>query len=257
MVTAEHKTNRYGSRYLYYHCTKRMLGPRCPEQSIEVGELEQQMLVFLKGLAVHPLIQPWIVQLLALSEADRLAADDARRTSLQRALRTVETELRELTGLRTRLLIEDAEFMADRQRLHSEAVRLRMKLEEDRSGLDRFEPAQELISFSLQAADWFSHGNDEDKRLIIQTVGSNPTLRGKILSIGAAKPFIDIRDLVACLPVRGVRDDVRTGRRVQSIATRHCRSINQLLRTEQFAKVIPTILKLKERFQPPERREAA
>ena len=36
MVTAEHKTNRFGNRYVYYHCTKRRLDPRCPQPSILV-----------------------------------------------------------------------------------------------------------------------------------------------------------------------------------------------------------------------------
>jgi hypothetical protein len=43
MVTAEHKVNRYGSRYIYYHCTKRNTGVRCPEPSIEARHLEEQI----------------------------------------------------------------------------------------------------------------------------------------------------------------------------------------------------------------------
>ena len=36
MVTAEQKVNRFGSRYTYYHCTKRRLVPLCRQPSIEI-----------------------------------------------------------------------------------------------------------------------------------------------------------------------------------------------------------------------------
>lgn len=39
MVTAEHKVNRYGSRYIYYHCTNRRMGPRCKEPVIQASDL--------------------------------------------------------------------------------------------------------------------------------------------------------------------------------------------------------------------------
>jgi site-specific DNA recombinase len=45
-VTAEHKVNRYGYRYLYYHCSKRRLGPRCLEPSVELRDLEAQIEAF-------------------------------------------------------------------------------------------------------------------------------------------------------------------------------------------------------------------
>src|SRR5262249_27252018 len=46
LVTAEHKINRFGSRYTYYHCTRRRLSPRCEQPSIELRELEEQMIEF-------------------------------------------------------------------------------------------------------------------------------------------------------------------------------------------------------------------
>lgn len=39
-ITAENRTNRYGSRYTYYHCTKRRPGVRCRQKTIRVEELE-------------------------------------------------------------------------------------------------------------------------------------------------------------------------------------------------------------------------
>src|SRR5207302_1291891 len=52
MVTAEHKVNRFGSRYIYYHCTKRNNGPRCSEQSVEGKDLEEQLAAFIGRVAI-------------------------------------------------------------------------------------------------------------------------------------------------------------------------------------------------------------
>jgi site-specific DNA recombinase len=49
-VTAEHKVNRYGYRYVYYHCTRPRLGAKCPQPSVEVRSLEGQIGEFLRSI---------------------------------------------------------------------------------------------------------------------------------------------------------------------------------------------------------------
>jgi len=64
--------------------------------------------------------------------------------------------------------------------------------------------------FSNRAIFWLVHGSVDEKRLILATVGSNPTLIGKNLSIDARKPFLTLQKQ------SGIRDwwrvvrDVRT-----------------------------------------------
>jgi site-specific DNA recombinase len=38
-ITAEHKFNRYGRHYVYYHCSRRRLDQKCFEPSIELRDL--------------------------------------------------------------------------------------------------------------------------------------------------------------------------------------------------------------------------
>jgi hypothetical protein len=53
-VTAEHKYKQSGRHYVYYHCTKRRLGPRCAEPSIEARSLEGQIEQFVRSLVIVP-----------------------------------------------------------------------------------------------------------------------------------------------------------------------------------------------------------
>jgi DNA invertase Pin-like site-specific DNA recombinase len=110
MVTAEHKTNAYGSRYVYYHCAKRRIGPRCPERSLEERELERQIVAFLSGLVVPEGLEGWARDRLRTAQKDEAGFRAAREKALDKAIATSERQRTELTGLRLRGLIDDAEF---------------------------------------------------------------------------------------------------------------------------------------------------
>ena len=51
------------------------------------------------------------------------------------------------------------------------------------------QPEEYFILFSIHAANWFDEGDDETKRLILETAGSNPVMAGGKLKIDAAYPF--------------------------------------------------------------------
>lgn len=52
LITAEEKINRYGYRYVYYHCTRRKKGVKCFQKSIEVNKLEELIGDFLKRIYI-------------------------------------------------------------------------------------------------------------------------------------------------------------------------------------------------------------
>jgi len=198
VLTAEHKRNRHGYRYIYYRCTKPRLGPRCPEPSIEERALTTQIEDFLTKLSLHPEATAWLLKAL---KPDRLADEEveaAARLSLQNSLAEVQRQISELTGLRLRALINDGEFVQRRRALQFEEARLTAKLNEAPAPGNDIEPLQEAISFSNQAVDWFRAGDDETKRLILKTATSNLFMSGKKLSIEAAKPLSALSILATC-----------------------------------------------------------
>src|SRR5216684_2085080 len=58
-VTAEEKVNRHGSHYTYYHCTKRRMDERCFERYVRAGELENQILEFLRSIMIPSAFHEW------------------------------------------------------------------------------------------------------------------------------------------------------------------------------------------------------
>src|SRR5262249_47615373 len=144
-VTAEHKRNRYGHRYVYYHCTRSGLARHCTQPSIERRELEKQIVTFLQSLSLHPNLQNWVEDQMKFTRADFKREEAARRRSLEAALQDIAVQLRELTGLRIRGILTDSEFVSNRENLQKEEVRLRLKIAEVDSDPNSIEPFKEII----------------------------------------------------------------------------------------------------------------
>lgn len=185
-VTAEHKTNRHGHRYIYYHCAKTGFGRPCREPSVRSEALLAQVEAGLARLATNAEIADRLLRLFKLhTEKTRLSATVVRE-NVEKRLREVQSQITELTRLRISGVIPDDEFLPHRKSLHDEAAQLARELDRAAQPDDLFEPACDLISFGNQAVAWFRMADDDTKRLIVKTACSNPTLTNKILSFDAA-----------------------------------------------------------------------
>jgi DNA invertase Pin-like site-specific DNA recombinase len=246
-VTAEHKYKPSGRHYIYYHCTKRRLGPRCPESSVEARSLEDQIEQFVRSLAIDPAIEAWVLEETTRDAATLLQQQEARRQSLEKSLKSVEEQLAELTGLRVRNLLTDQEYLLRRGELQKECIRLRERIASEDHGSNGFEPVSELISFSNRAADWFLAGDDQTKRLILETVGSNPTLTKTILRVQAKKPFASVRKTPDLYTVLGVGDQDRT---LRGKGAEWAQDVSRELQTEDGQRILHNIKLLRRCFEP-------
>jgi len=188
-VTAEERTNRYGSRYTYYHCSKRRLDYQCGQPYASLADLERQIAEFLEGITISEPVHRWL-----LATLERVAENEAEtrglhRSSLEQAQADVGRQLENLTKLRLRDLITDEEFTKQRQELERERLRIAQGLDGLGNPGSWFEPARLFVSFSNQAARRFKAGDLHAKRLILGITGSNLVLTDETLSIEAKKPF--------------------------------------------------------------------
>jgi site-specific DNA recombinase len=187
-VTAELTVNRQGHKYVYYRCTRRKRDQDCREPSIEEKQLERQLLAFLDRIHLD---EDALKKLMAMIDEERQEEADLAnkaKAATEKALDDCRQQLQNLTRLCYRGLIPEQEFATERAALLVEEKALceRLKNFTEEGWL---QPARKLVLFSNRAKFWLLHGNIDEKRLILKTVGSNPTLRDKIVSIDAEKPF--------------------------------------------------------------------
>jgi site-specific DNA recombinase len=209
-VTAEEKTNRWGSRYTYYHCSRRRLDYRCRQPYVQAADLERQILQFLDEITIPDKFHSWgLGKLQTVAEKNR-KAEDAQRQSLLNARTSLEKELANLTKLRIRDLLSDEEFLAQRQQLEREQVRATQAIDTLAKQGSRFEPERMLISFSKTAASRFTAGDLQIQRLILTISGSNLVLKDENLNIDAKKPFRRWSKTANYSDMRAFMKDVRT-----------------------------------------------
>jgi DNA invertase Pin-like site-specific DNA recombinase len=209
-ITAENKVNRYGTRYLYYHCTKKRLDVRCSQRCITATKLEESFDDFLSGLVVPQKTHDWTIGKIDQSrDEEGLITAEALQT-LEKSIQDISKHIGNLTILRVRELIDDEEFTKQRETLLDEQSALQEKLAQSKNGVTWFEPAKILISFSNRAVFWFREGDGRIKREIIDATGSNLLLTDKKLFIKAKKPFIERSKFSQLSRQRGVLNDIRT-----------------------------------------------
>jgi DNA invertase Pin-like site-specific DNA recombinase len=185
-VTAEVHHNRYGYRYVYYHCTHNSRTVPCQEKSVEEESLDAQILAFLEEIHIDKaMLDDALAAVEALSKTE---ANEATKEAVGKALAVCQKSLDNLTRLRYQELIGDEEFIRQRAELSKEEMRLNERHRQLEASV-WFEPSRDLFLFSHRARFWLLHGDCDVKRVILSTVGSNLFLRGKKLSIDAKKPF--------------------------------------------------------------------
>jgi DNA invertase Pin-like site-specific DNA recombinase len=209
-VTAEVKTNRFGSTYTYYHCTRRRAGAFCRQPSVNANDLEEQIIGFLSSLTVSAKAGTWLLANLQSGTAERAQGREVQAASITRSLAAADRELNNLTRLRVRDLVDDDEFLRQRGELERTRLRLIEQQHKLESGVGWIEPCQVLISFCDRAVDCFRAGDAHGKRRVVETAGSNPRLRDGILSIEARKPFRQWSKSASIPEMCALEHDVRT-----------------------------------------------
>jgi site-specific DNA recombinase len=214
-ITAENKVNRFGSRYLYYHCTHKSRFKACREGSVEERDLEKQTTAFLKTIYCD---EKEVKELLAIIEEERAkeaSAGIGTQLTLQKALESCTRNIDSLTKMRYRELISDEEFTRQRVALMQEQTKLSQRLEQ-LNGEQWIEPSRNLFLFSNRAVYWLTHGTTTQKRTIFATIGSNPTLMAKQLSLHVAPPFSILQQKRSFTTLWTIVHDVRTFFRTES-----------------------------------------
>lgn len=209
-ITAERKTNRHGSQYTYYHCTRVHTTPRCNQPSVEEKSLSAQVQSFLATVTL-----PQTTREVLLAEMDkqnaRTETDEKRHTLARYAKVTaLEKQVSKLTHMHVSELIEEEEFIAERNKLRLDLAKAREKLRNQTETICTFEPLQLLTKASGRAIDLFEQASELKRRDLLKILCSNPLLKDKEAILRAAKPFRELAKLGDFATLRASGEHVRT-----------------------------------------------
>lgn len=209
MVTAERKINRYGYRYIYYHCTKQRLDYHCKQRSVSPPVIDRAFTKFLSEHTVPESLHRWALTHIREAQEKGEISTDVLAKNLQSARDDGARALANLTSLRVREFIGDDEFVTERKRLLAEQAQIESRCLSAEKLKEWFEPAEAIVWFSNRAAVWYRDALDPMRRRIVKSVASNLTLMDKEVSIRAKKGFSKVGQSTDCSTLLAALDEFR------------------------------------------------
>jgi DNA invertase Pin-like site-specific DNA recombinase len=190
-ITAEEVTNRWGSRYAYYRCSKRRRAVRCAQPGVRAEALEVQIVEQLAQLQVPDSLRDWVLGQVKEIAGAEVEVHRGRIADLAREYEAAHRRTADLLDLRLRGILSDAEFLAKKHELSNEEIRFKAELDRVRESPvpSWFDPARSAVAFASLALDRFQTATVDGKREIVLTLGSHHTLRDRILTLETERPF--------------------------------------------------------------------
>lgn len=201
-ITAEtkrkkNKTTKKIITYEYYHCTHKRNTPtfHCKQPSITATDLHKTIENELVDITITSQARDWAIEYLDRqkdkSQDDNKKVADTILTNIEQ----LKNELSGLTKMRYRDLISDEEFAKNRQELNDKIIKFETELKnldtkEERS----IELTKDVFNFAVYAHAEFLKGDDQTKKEILATLGSNHQLLNKNLMITLFPWFSKIKD---------------------------------------------------------------
>ena len=198
-VTAEEKDKLCKSgeihHYIYYHCTKRKRNIKCAQHSIRSESLDNQIKDRLSKISIDNDFLNLALKYLKKTHEDKIKDEDTIKKSIQATYEDVKRQLDNLTGLRLKGLIDDEEYVRQKNKLFEEKTRLEEKLDNDEVRKDNWkELSERTFNFARYAGHWLKNGTLTDKKTILNTIGSNFTLKDRKLFISIKNPWLIIKE---------------------------------------------------------------
>jgi len=209
-ITAEEHVKQSGKRYVYYHCSRRRAGVVCHEPAVSEAALVAQLGREFRYLRMPEAIHAWLCrEALAETGAERERARQVHRT-IEQALEGVGREEGNLLDLRTRDIITDEIFLAKRRHLEERRASLQQQSRADATKAATGKDLVEVFTFAARAQEVLQTGTAVQRRMILEAVGLNYTLRGRRTAFSLRQPFDRIAAAGSLSNWSGCLDDVRT-----------------------------------------------
>lgn len=179
--------------YTYYHCTKRKQLP-CHQSPITKKELESEIKQILSQIRISKDFKDWALKYLHEIHHQETSDRSLINKSLQDAYNEAQKRIDNLIDLRVKEMINDDEYQKKKKKLTDEKDSLKRKLDNTDDRANKWlELTEKTFNLACYARYWFTHGNLEEKRQIISSIGSDFVLKDGNLSVKLEKPFLILK----------------------------------------------------------------
>ncbi len=195
--------------YVYYHCTKRK-NPNCTQKSIELTKLEEQVAEQVNQIEINDTFMEWAINEIN-QENDK---DQDFQVNKSESLNNAHDNCRQRIANLLRLkispnntngeMLSDEKFQVENKTLETELKSLDDQIAKlDEYTVKRSQEIADKFDFAVQAKERFATGGLTEKRKVLTDLGSNLSLKDKILTIELPEIFISIQRMKKAEPLAG------------------------------------------------------
>lgn len=199
------KTGKLKEYSLYYCFCSRKRKNNCLQSRYTNSELlDQAIEEEIISFTIHPKFKDWVFDIIDQLEDTQTISERKISEMQQETLTKTQKQIENLTQLRLREMIDDAEYMKEKTRLKNEMTILESKISNSETSCGNWiDLTRDVFEFAFYALKGFQSGSVQIKREILNTMsGLNCTLKDKILNINKPEWLISIQENYESIEVK-------------------------------------------------------
>ena len=183
MISAQWTTNRHGTKYRYYRCSKKR--GRCSQSYLREEDLAEQIKSQLQTISLPERYTNWMLEQVKGWEQEEVTASGSEVQNLVDSIKAEEERMNKLVSAYLDGDIPKEIYLKRKDKSMSSTVALKEKKKDFARGRNQWvEPLRKWILDTQQAAFLSSSSNFSEIASFVKKVGTNPTVRDKSARFG-------------------------------------------------------------------------
>ncbi len=181
---------------VYYHCTKRSRTVKCSQSVVDEKDLEAQILSELSKIEINEDFYHWAISALKYMHGDEMVTQDEVADALEKKSKSLRLRLDHLIVMRAdgeinkeQMAKMSKEAEADLRSVEQEQKRLHNRMTE------WVESANKYLTFAERVCGRFNNAENQEKREILETLGSTLELFDKKLRVVVPNELLGFQNI--------------------------------------------------------------
>lgn len=188
MISAQWTTNRHGTKYRYYRCSKKR--GRCSQSYLREEDLASQLQARLQTISLADRYTDWMLDKVTEWKKEEISVSKSEMQNLDSQINAGQARLEKLVSAYLDEDIPKAIYLKKKDELMRACAALEQKKQDFAGGKNQWvEPLREWIKDTKQANFLASNPDFKEIKIIVQKIGTNPKVRDKSVRFSVSAPF--------------------------------------------------------------------
>ena len=187
MISAQWTTNRHGTKYRYYRCSKKR--GRCSQSYVQEKNLAEQIQARLQTISLADRYTDWMLDKVTEWENEETSVSKSEMQNLVSKINAGQARLEKLVSAYLDEDIPKAIYLKKKDELMRACAALEQKKQDFDGGRNQWvEPLREWI-LDMKQANFLANSPDYPKmKTLFQKIGTNPQVRDKSARVSFSPP---------------------------------------------------------------------